>query len=117
MLKGIVALLGCQLVGETLVRLTGARMPGPVIGMVLFFLVLQRLRPAESSPLVEAPSFLLRHLQLLFVPAGVGIVVYLDRIREDAVPLAAGLWVSWAVGFVVTALVVSGLLRLSRRRG
>ena len=66
---------------------------------------------------MEAPSLLLRHLQLLFVPAGVGIVIYLDRLRADAVPLAAGLLVSWAVGFVLTALVVAGLLRRQRGRG
>lgn len=96
-------------------RLTGVQIPGPVIGMVLFFVVLQRLRPSESSPLVVAPAGLLRHLQLLFVPAGVGIVVYLDRIREDALPLAAGLWLSWLIGFVATALVVSVLLKLQRR--
>lgn len=116
MLKGIVALLGCQLVGETAVRLLGVEFPGPVVGMVLFFLVLRRLQPAEGSALVEAPSFLLKHLQLLFVPAGVGIVVYLDTIRDDALPLAAGLWLSWLVGFVLTALVVAGSLRLQRRR-
>lgn len=115
-LVGLLALLGCQVTGEVVVRLTGVRVPGAVVGMVLFFAILQRLRPAAHSPLVEAPTFLLRYLQLLFVPAGAGIVVYLDVLRRDAWPLAAGLWISWLVGFVVTALVVAGLLRLQRGR-
>lgn len=116
MLRGLLTLLGCQLAGEVLVRASGVELPGPVIGLVLFLLVLLRVRPAATAPLVEGPALLLRHLQLLFVPAGVGLVVYLDRIRDDALPLAAGLWLSWSVGFVVTALVVAGLLRVQRGR-
>jgi holin-like protein len=110
-LGGVVALLGCQLVGEVAVRLTGVEFPGAVVGMLLFFVVLQVRRPAESSGLVAAPRLLLGHLHLLFVPAGVGIMVYLGRIRDDALPLALGLWGSWLAGFVVTALVASLLLR------
>ena len=116
MLKGLLVLLGCQLLGEVAVRLTGIEFPGPVVGMLLLFGILQLRRPAESSGLVAAPSLLLRHLHLLFVPAGVGVVVYLGRIADDAVPLAAGLWVSWLVGFVVTAVVADRLLRIFKER-
>lgn len=115
LLKGLLVLLGCQLAGEVAVRITGVRLPGPVAGMLLFLLVLRLRRPAESSGLVEAPGLLLRHLQLLFVPAGVGLVVYLDTLRDDALALALGLVLSWVAGFVVTAYVVSGLLALTRR--
>lgn len=115
-LKGLLVLLGCQLVGELAVRLTGVAFPGPVVGMLLFFALLQLRRPTEASGLVAAPTLLLRHLHLLFVPAGVGVVVYLHRIAEDAVPLAAGLWVSWLVGFVVTAVVADRLLRIFGER-
>ena len=116
MLKGLLALLVCQLLGELAVRLTGIEFPGPVVGMLLFFVVLQVRGPAQSSGLVAAPTLLLRHLHLLFVPAGVGVVVYLHRIAQDAVPLAAGLWVSWLVGFVVTAVVADRLLRVFKER-
>lgn len=116
MLPGILVLLGCQLAGETVVRLTGVEFPGPVVGMLLFLVVLRLRQPGERSALVTAPELLLRHLHLLFIPAGVGIAVYLDRVREDAVPLAAGLWVSWLVGFVATALVASWLLGRVRER-
>jgi holin-like protein len=116
LLKGLLALLVCQLAGEAAVRLTGVEFPGPVVGMLLFFAVLQVRAPAESSGLVAAPTLLLRHLHLLFVPAGVGVVVYLHRIADDALPLAAGLWVSWLLGFVATGLVASGLLRIFKER-
>ncbi|MCX6398136.1 MAG: CidA/LrgA family protein [Propionibacteriales bacterium] len=110
-LKGLLVLLTCQLAGEVAVRFTGVEFPGPVVGMLLFLVLLRTRKPADSSALVAAPSLLLRHLHLLFIPAGVGIVVYLGRIADDAWPLALGLWGSWLIGFVVTALVASGLLR------
>lgn len=115
-MAGLLTLLGCQLVGETAVRLTAVEFPGPVVGMLLFFVLLQVRKPTEESGLVAAPRLLLQHLHLLFVPAGVGIMVYLGTIRDDALPLAAGLWVSWLVGFVLTALVASALLATRKGR-
>ena len=114
-LTGVLALLGCQLVGEVLVRLFGLEVPGPVVGMLVMLLVLRRMRPRPSSALVRGPSLLLGHLQLLFVPAGVGLIVYLDTLRDDVLPLAAGLWLSWLVGLAVTGGVVVALDRLTTR--
>ncbi|HEX4191270.1 MAG TPA: CidA/LrgA family protein [Marmoricola sp.] len=115
-LRGLLVLLGCQLAGEVVVRFFGVQFPGAVVGMLLFLVVLRVRRPAASSGLVAAPSLLLQHLHLLFIPAGVGIVVYLGTIRRNALPLAAGLWGSWLIGFVVTALVAQALIRTVRER-
>jgi len=113
-LKGVLALLACQLGGEVVVHLLGLEIPGPVVGMLLFLVVLRVRRPRPSSGLVLGPTLLLNHLQLLFVPAGVGVIVYLDQLRDDALPLAAGLWLSWLVGLAVTGAVV---VTLARGRG
>lgn len=110
-LAGLVVLLACQAAGEFVVRLTGLPVPGAVVGMLLFLAVLRLRKPTESSGLVRAPSLLLRHLQLLFVPAGVGIVVHLAVLRADAAPIAVGLWVSWLLGLVATGWVAAVLLR------
>lgn len=107
-------LLGCQLVGELAVRLTGVPIPGPVIGMLLYLVVLQVRKPRMDHPLVTAPNLLLRHLHLLFIPAGVGVVVFLAEIRDNALPIALGMVGSWLLGVVVTGLVVTALLRWSR---
>jgi putative effector of murein hydrolase LrgA (UPF0299 family) len=112
---GLLVLLVCQLCGELLVRLTGAPVPGAVVGMLFFLVVLRVRRPADRSSLVRAPAGLLGVLQLLFVPAGVGVVVYLSTLREDALPIAGGLWGSWLAGILVTGAVVAGLLRVVRR--
>jgi putative effector of murein hydrolase LrgA (UPF0299 family) len=116
-LKGVLVLLGCQLVGELVVRLFALDVPGPVVGMLVFLVVLRVRRPRPSSGLVRGPGLLLNHLQLLFVPAGAGVVVYLDEIRDHAWPLLLGLTVSWLLGLAATGAVVATLARLRAGSG
>jgi len=108
---GLLWLLGCELVGEVVVRLTDAPVPGPVVGMVLLYAVLRLRRTPDSSPVVEVGDYLLSHLQLFFVPAGVGVVVYLATLRDHALPVAVGLLGSWLLGLVTVGWVLTLLLR------
>lgn len=113
MLHGLLVLLLCQLVGEVVARGLGLPVPGPVVGMLVFFVVLQVRRPAPESSLVRAPQALLRVLPLLYVPAGVGVVAYLSLLGASVVPITAGLVLSWFAGLVVTAGVTAVVLRLT----
>lgn len=113
MLRGLVALLACQLAGELVVRTLGLPVPGPVVGMVLMLVLLQVRRPRRDSGLVTVPSTFLRYLPLLYIPAGVGVVAYLDRLGQDWAPIAGGLVASWLAGLVATAAVTALLLRLT----
>lgn len=105
MIVGLTWLVVCQLVGEVLVRLADVPVPGPVAGMVVLLLALEvrrrRGHDTEQASPVRAADGLLRHLQLLFVPAGVGVVAYLGAIRADAVPIVVAVVGSWALGLVV----------------
>ncbi|WP_110180391.1 CidA/LrgA family protein [Nocardioides solisilvae] len=121
MLRGLTVLLGCQLVGEVLVRLTALPVPGPVVGMVLLFGFLQLRRTPPDDPAsgtlpsasgtLRAADVLLKHLQLFFVPAGVGVVVYLGVLRDDALPIAVALAGSWLAGLLVVGWTVALLGR------
>ena len=108
-------LLGCQLAGEFLVRLLDLPVPGPVVGMVLLLVVLRVLKPSRGSSVVRVAEGLLKHLQLLFVPAGVGVVQYLSVIGASAVPIVVGLLVSWFAALATTGVVAALLLKASRR--
>lgn len=101
MISGLVWLLGCQLVGEVVVRVTGLPVPGPVVGMLLLFVVLQVRRADDEHGPVRAADLLLRHLQLLFVPAGVGVVAYAATLRDHALPIVVALVGSWVLGLAV----------------
>ncbi len=111
MLAGLTWLLGCQLAGEVAVRLTGAPLPGPVVGMVLLFVLLQLRAPAPDAGVFMVSDTLLRHLQLFFVPAGVGVVVYLGVLHDQAWPIVLGLVGSWLIGLVVVGALVAALGR------
>jgi holin-like protein len=115
MITGFIVLLVCQLIGDFMVRALDVPIPGPVVGMVLLFVVLQTRRPDRSRSVVRAADGLLRHLQLLFIPAGVGIIQYLPVLAEAWLPVVAGLVISWLAVLLVTAGTGVGALRLEGR--
>lgn len=102
MAQAFVILLGCQLVGEALARGLGLSMPGPVLGMVLLAVTLGA-RGRVPAPLACGAARLIRHMPLFFVPAGVGVVAELERLRAEALPILGAL-----CGSTVAALLVTG---------
>ena len=69
MLAAIAALLVCQLTGEAVVRAADLPFPGPVVGMILLFILMLARAPLPGA-LGNTADGLLQHLSLLFVPAG-----------------------------------------------
>ncbi|TNM36373.1 CidA/LrgA family protein [Nocardioides albidus] len=112
MIRGLTWLLGFQVLGELVVRVLDVAVPGPVVGMLLLFVVLRLSRYGDDGPIVRAGTALLDHLQLFFVPAGVGIVVYLGLVGEHALPIAAAALGSWLLGLAVVGGTATGLERL-----
>ncbi len=116
MVTALSLLLGCQLVGELLARALGLPLPGPVLGMVLLFAVLL-LRGAawQTTALAQAlnqtADFLLKHLSLLFVPAGVGVVQHWALLEAHLLPLLLTLVLSTLLALLAGA----GAFMLVRR--
>ena len=102
-------LLIYQLVGELIVRAFTLPIPGPVIGMALLFLTLL-VRGRIGEPLRDGASTLLQHLSLLFIPAGAGVMLHLQRIESEWLPIAVALIVSTFAGMAVTAWVILAML-------
>ncbi|MEN8705340.1 MAG: CidA/LrgA family protein [Nocardioides marinisabuli] len=114
MLTGMLWLLACQLVGQLVVDATGVPVPGPVVGMVLLLVVLVVRDPPDDSPVHRTADAVLPHLQLLFVPAGVGIVAYAGVLRDDLVAVLVALVGSWFLGLAVVGLLADRLGRRTR---
>ena len=112
LLAGFTWLLLFQCAGEALVQLAGLPVPGPVVGMALLFVALLARRDAPPSLTVAADG-LAKHLSLLFVPAGVGVLLHVARVADEWLPIAAALVVSTVLAMAVTALVFE---RLARRQ-
>ena len=98
-------LLLYQLAGELIVRAFGWPFPGPVIGMSLLFITIL-LRGTVSHELRSGTGALLQHLSLMFVPAGAGVMLHLQRIADEWLPITVALLGSTFIGLAVTALVI-----------
>lgn len=112
MIPTLVTILMFQLGGEVISRALGLPLPGPVLGMVALvaaFLVAPRMaevvRPTAQG--------LLAHLSLLFVPAGVGVVVHIGVLRTEAAAIALALVGSTLAAIAVGALTFAAVARLT----
>ena len=105
MLPAFAILLLFQCLGEGAVFLLALPVPGPVAGMVLLFVALL-IKPSLQDRIEAAASELLRHLSLLFVPAGVGIIATAGSGSGHWLAIAASLVASTLLTLAVTALVL-----------
>lgn len=110
-LNGLTLLLIYQLIGEVLTRSLKLPIPGPVLGMTLLFisLVLYKRVPAA---LETASNTLLSHLSLLFIPAGVGLMMYFDAIAKEWLPILVTLVLSTLISMAVIALTMQLLMKI-----
>jgi holin-like protein len=104
-------LLVFQLLGEVISKGLGLPLPGPVVGMALLFAVLV-VRGELPDGLKDTAAGLLKHLSLLFVPAGVGVMMHLHLLQDEWQAISAALLVSTLATIAVTALVMKGLIKL-----
>lgn len=108
MLFGILVLLICQLLGELIVTATALPVPGPVMGMLLLLLILIGRGVAPASLRTWADG-LLKHLALLYVPAGVGLMLHLAAISQYWLAIIMALFISTLLTLVVTVLALRWL--------
>lgn len=110
MLAALATLLVCQLAGEVIVRALSLPLPGPVIGMALLFLLMLARAPVPKA-IKETTDTLLKHLSLLFVPAGVGVVQNLAVLGHEGLGLILVVVLATVITLAVTALTFEYLAR------
>ena len=110
-LNGLTLLLIYQLIGEVIIRGFKLPIPGPVLGMTLLFLSLVLYRRIPEA-LDTASTALLSHLSLLFIPAGVGLMLYFDAIAKEWLPIVITLIFSTLISMVVIALSMQFLMKV-----
>jgi len=109
-LHALALLLAFQLIGEAATYALALPVPGPVLGMTLL-LVVVTLRRDLLARLKPTSSTLLTHLSLLFVPAGVGVMVHGARLAAEGLAIVVAIVVSTVLALAATALTVRALLR------
>lgn len=113
MLGYLTLIFSCQLAGELFVALLGLPVPGPVAGMVLLLAGLI-VRGGIPEGLGKVGDALLSNLSLLFVPAGVGVLLHGALLGREWPAVATALIVSTLLTVAVTAWLMR---RLGREAG
>ena len=114
LLAGFTWLLLFQCAGEAISRLADLPIPGPVLGMALLLAVLLVRGPANEA-MTTAADGLARHLSLLFVPAGAGVMLHMTQIEAEWVPIAVAIGVSTVLAIATTAVTFQWILRRQKR--
>ena len=100
MIKGLVQLLLFQGLGEVISKLLGLPIPGPVVGLMLLLVTLLIRNKLDPDLDMVATGFT-QNLGLLFIPAAVGVVMFIPQLAEYVLVIALILIVS--VGLSVAA--------------
>jgi holin-like protein len=110
LILGLVQILIFQGLGELLSKFVFPALPGPVFGLILLLAVLT-FRGQVSESLSFVSEGFSQHLGILFVPAAVGVVLFLPQLRANFLGLLSALLISVASTIAVTAIVLKVLDR------
>jgi len=105
MIRGLIILLSFQGAGEVISKLFSLPIPGPVIGLVLLLIFLI-VRGKVDATIDAVGGALVRNLGVLFVPAAVGVVMFLPQLKANFFAIAAALIVSTSLAIAITAAIL-----------
>lgn len=115
MIAGLVQLFLWQGLGELVSKFLLPGIPGPVLGLLLLLLFLW-MRGEVNADLAMVADGFRQHLGLLFVPASVGVVLFLPDLQTHALAVSTALLVSVVLTIGVTAVVLKVFWYLSLKR-
>jgi holin-like protein len=115
MISGLVQLFLWQGLGELLSKFFLPSIPGPVLGLLLLLTYLCLKGQVNSDLALVADSFR-QHLGLLFVPASVGVLLFLPELQTHALAVGTALIVSVILTIAVTAIVLKVFWYFSLKR-
>ena len=114
MAKQFFVIFGCLALGEVIVWATGIKLPSSIIGMLLltFFL---KTKIVKLEWVEKLSQFLLANLGFFFVPPGVAIMLYLDVIQKELLPIAMATLLSTILVLVVTGHMHQFVVKTERK--
>ena len=104
MISGLVQILLFQSLGEVISKFVLPTLQGPVIGLVLLVIWLVLRKEVNEHLAIVADGFS-QYFGLLFVPAAVGVVLFLPQLKANAQAIICAL-----VGSVVLTIASSAIV-------
>lgn len=90
-------ILAITFIGEILKYLIPLPIPASIYGLVIMLALLMTKR-LQVSAVKEASSFLIEIMSLMFIPAGVGLIVSFNAIKD--------IWLQLVVIIIITTIAV-----------
>ncbi|PSW73246.1 hypothetical protein C9J41_12150 [Photobacterium sp. GB-50] len=102
-IRSFAIVMFCFLLGQGIQHLTHLPIPGSIIGLfLLFFSLVTGI--CKTKWVDKTCNLLIKHMALLFVPVGVGLINYLGLIKHNATIIFAS-----TLGSTLIVLLVIGL--------
>lgn len=101
MIRQCFIIFGCLAVGELIVWLTAIAIPSSIIGMLLLAALLQT-KVVKEEWVKGMSDFLISNMGFFFVPPGVALMLYLDIIKAEFIPIVVATVVSTVLVLIVT---------------
>jgi len=111
MLRGFLVLLSFLLAGDIVVYLLALPLPAPVLGMAMLLAWLGWCQREVPVSLQQASSGILQYLSLLFVPAGVGVILHLQRLADEWVAIVGAVLFGTLISVGLSALFLNRFIR------
>ena len=110
----IIILVSC--LGELLYYLLPFPIPATIYGLVIMLcLLILKIVPLDSVK--ETAEFLIAIMPVMFIPAGVGLIVYWSQLKEFLIPICVIIIVSSVLVMLATGKVSDLLIQLTNKKG
>ena len=114
LLRGIAFLLLLQWISTVIINALGIPFPPALLGMlILTGLLCYGIIPAESVE--DICDILISKMGMLFLPAGVSVMLYFDVIQAEFMPIMVSIVLCSLAVLAVTALFLQAMLKKGGR--
>ena len=101
-LRSFILIYICLYAGIAISSLLPITIPGSIIGMLILFVLLS-LQILPAKWVKPSCHLLIRYMALLFVPIGVGVMQYVDVIKQQFGPVVVSCFISTLVVLVIVS--------------
>lgn len=116
LLHGLAILLALQWLSTEIITFLGIPFPPPLLGMLILTALLCT-GVIKENYIEDICTALIDKMALLFLPAGVSMILYLDVIKAELLPISLTVILSSVIILCSTALVLEMLLRKKEKGG
>jgi len=116
LLHGLAILLALQWLSTAIISFLGIPFPPPLLGMLILTALLCT-GVIKENYIEDICTALIDKMALLFLPAGVSMILYLDVIKAELLPISLTVILSSVIILCSTALVLEMLLRRKEKGG